>query len=94
MAASEADAMPLPSEDTTPPVTNTYLVMSFGLAAQQQRSFGLVVKRDYIDRPRAALSRRPLRRAARCIARRPRLSAHRDTEGKHARASLRRIVSQ
>jgi hypothetical protein len=28
--------------------------MSFGLAALQQRIFGLVVKRDYIDRPLAA----------------------------------------
>lgn len=27
MAPSDAAAMPLPSEDTTPPVTNTYLVM-------------------------------------------------------------------
>jgi hypothetical protein len=44
--------MPLPKEDTTPPVTNTYLVMSFGLGrAAGQRDFGLVVKRDYIDRP-------------------------------------------
>src|SRR5690606_10222250 len=31
IAASEAAAMPLPREETTPPVTNTYLVMS-GLA--------------------------------------------------------------
>lgn len=27
MAAREADAMPLPRDETTPPVTNTYLVM-------------------------------------------------------------------
>src|SRR3990172_656543 len=27
-AASEAEAMPLPSEDTTPPVTKMYLVMN------------------------------------------------------------------
>ena len=27
-AASDAEAMPLPREDTTPPVTQTYLVMS------------------------------------------------------------------
>ena len=29
MALSEAAAMPFPREDTTPPVTNTYLVMIF-----------------------------------------------------------------
>src|SRR5690606_5295415 len=28
IAARDADAMPLPKEDTTPPVTNTNLVMS------------------------------------------------------------------
>jgi hypothetical protein len=28
IAASDADAMPLPREDTTPPVTKTYLVMN------------------------------------------------------------------
>ena len=28
IAASDAEAMPLPREDTTPPVTKTYLVMS------------------------------------------------------------------
>ena len=31
-AAREAEAMPLPSEDTTPPVINTYLVINSLLA--------------------------------------------------------------
>src|SRR5690554_3893116 len=31
MAPSDAAAMPLPSEDTTPPVTKTYLVMGMRL---------------------------------------------------------------
>src|SRR5690606_22923287 len=37
-AARDAEAMPLPSEDTTPPVTNTYLVMT--RASPQARSVG------------------------------------------------------
>src|ERR1700712_5085830 len=56
IAAREAAAMPLPSEDTTPPVTKTNLVMSMGFLLREPRAFGgtrarrrnaLVVKRDY-----------------------------------------------
>src|SRR5690606_3890111 len=39
MAASEAAAIPLPRADTTPPVTNTYLVMS-GLARNGRAAAG------------------------------------------------------
>src|SRR5574343_1367958 len=42
IAAREAEAIPLPREDTTPPVTKTNLVMSGGEAGSR-----LVVKRDY-----------------------------------------------
>src|SRR5262245_20447661 len=42
IAAREAEAIPLPREDTTPPVTKTNLVMSIGRWAP-----GEVVKRDY-----------------------------------------------
>src|SRR6185369_11209699 len=38
IAASDADAMPLPSEDTTPPVTKTNLVMACGTARRDCRS--------------------------------------------------------
>src|SRR6185295_8886725 len=94
MAASDADAMPLPKEDTTPPVTNTYLVMSFGLRAPQQRNFGLVVKRDYIDRPFAPFSTARPGDDNEVSHPRAALSARRDTPGKHASPSWRRIVSQ
>src|SRR5213596_1515651 len=57
IAAREAAAMPLPSEDTTPPVTKTNLVMSLGTCLREPRHSGgrgaalgmnaLVVKRDY-----------------------------------------------
>ena len=33
MAPSEAEAIPLPSEDTTPPVTNTKRAMEYTVAA-------------------------------------------------------------
>jgi hypothetical protein len=42
IAAREAEAIPLPREDTTPPVTKTNLVMS-----GRKLSFREVVKRDY-----------------------------------------------
>src|SRR3954452_12351796 len=42
IAAREAEAIPLPREDTTPPVTKTNLVMSFG-----RPGFREVVMRDY-----------------------------------------------
>src|SRR5688572_15956252 len=47
IAAREAEAIPLPREDTTPPVTKTNLVMS----GREVRSRE-VVKRDYKERPR------------------------------------------
>jgi hypothetical protein len=40
--------MPLPSEDTTPPVTKTNLVIAFG---SRTWANAVVVKRDYIDAP-------------------------------------------
>ena len=33
IAAREAAAIPFPSEETTPPVTNTYLIIVFALSA-------------------------------------------------------------
>src|SRR5829696_2034567 len=50
IAAREAEAIPLPREDTTPPVTKTNLVMS-----GRKLSFREVVKRDYMWPPRLAL---------------------------------------
>src|ERR1700712_1779800 len=59
IAAREAAAMPLPSEDTTPPVTKTNLVMSMGMlhpgprrschsgSRRAQGRNAMVVKRDY-----------------------------------------------
>jgi len=41
IAAREAAAMPLPSEDTTPPVTNTNLVIAFG-AMQHEREIRII----------------------------------------------------
>src|SRR5215213_10254499 len=44
IAASDAAAMPLPSEDTTPPVTKTNLVMACGTAANAD---AVLANRDY-----------------------------------------------
>src|SRR5690349_21475981 len=55
IAARDADAMPLPSEDTTPPVTKTNLVMERASVLQGPgvgRTDALVVKRDYTGRLR------------------------------------------
>src|SRR5881398_1640614 len=46
IAAREAEAIPLPREDTTPPVTKTNLVMSCG----SRGCFRVVVMRDYTGR--------------------------------------------
>src|SRR3954447_24175016 len=50
IAASDAAAMPLPSEDTTPPVTKTNLV----IACSTWVTSAVVVKRDYIEGPMTA----------------------------------------
>jgi len=47
IAASEAAAMPLPREDTTPPVTKTYFVM-FEEARDAVRD-GVTGKAEYTD---------------------------------------------
>jgi hypothetical protein len=39
IAAREAEAIPLPREDTTPPVTKTNLVMSFLVVVKQDYRF-------------------------------------------------------
>src|ERR1700712_5726048 len=76
IAAREAAAMPLPSEDTTPPVTKTNLVMSVGLCVEGRgapvgggRAHGrnaMVVKRDYTGgRAMSPRRARPARHSAR-----------------------------
>lgn len=42
MAAKEAAAMPLPREETTPPVTNTYLVMRSLVMQEQLENRGII----------------------------------------------------
>src|SRR3954453_6980006 len=49
IAAREAEAIPLPREDTAPPVTKTNLVMSIGRLLSRE-----VVKRDYKEGPTPA----------------------------------------
>src|SRR5262245_10475124 len=48
IAAREAAAMPLPREDTTPPVTKTYFVM-FECGPRRTAAQALPVKREYTD---------------------------------------------
>jgi hypothetical protein len=86
--------MPLPNDDTTPPVTNTYLVMSFGPAAPLQRTLGLVVKRDYIDRPFPPLCQPARARTPPVECATPACRYRATPWGKHGRRCLRRIVSQ
>src|SRR5215213_7567179 len=59
IAAKEAEAIPLPREDTTPPVTKTNLVMS-----GTNRKFVEVVNGDYTGCPPAYLSRSHISRPA------------------------------
>src|SRR5690606_6626955 len=57
MAAREAAAMPLPREDTTPPVTNTYLVIVYIHARDDRTGAGNL---DYSREPTACFAWKPI----------------------------------
>ncbi len=61
IAAREAAAIPLPREETTPPVTNTYFVIVFRTAPSLE-DLALPVKRQYTEAGATHPGRRRARR--------------------------------